>query len=117
MIYQVVSPFSLEISADSIKEAIKNAVKIKRNINITEMIIKDQNRHIKAKLEYYQQDGRNKVGINMFPVGYNYPIPIVTNDTYVPPQIIQSPLIPMSPIPLSPVMSPFIPTVINIPNL
>ena len=84
------------------------------------MIIKDQNRNIQAKIQYYKQDGRNKVGINMFPVGLQYPTPIVTNDTYVPQNIMNissSGFMPFSPMSLSPVGSPFMPTVINIPNL
>jgi hypothetical protein len=85
------------------------------------MIVKDQSRQIEANINYYKQDGRNKVGINMFPVGLQYPVPIVTNDTYIPPVMTNpigiSPFMPFSPIPLSPVNIPFMPTVINIPNI
>jgi hypothetical protein len=46
----------------------------------------------------------------MFPVGLYNPIPVITSDSS------QQPF-PLSPIPLSPFPSPFIPTVINIPNI
>ncbi len=129
MIFQVVSPFVATIDGDSFKDAIKNFIKLNHNINITQMIIKDQSNQMRANIKYYQQDGRNKVGINMFPVGLDYPVPIVVNDTFIPNTIVETPLIPvinadplatlfpLSPIPLSPYnYSTFIPTVINIPT-
>ena len=112
MIFQVVFPFESTIYGDSFKEAVKNFVKLNHNLNITKMIIKDQSKQVEANINYYKEDGRNKVGINMFPVGLQYPIPIVTNDTYIPPGIM-----PMSPLPSTPLSLPFIPTVINIPNI
>jgi hypothetical protein len=121
MIFQVVFPFESTIYGDSFKEAVKNFIKLNHNLNITKMIVKDQTRQIEANINYYKEDGRNKVGINMFPVGLQYPIPIVTNDTYVPPKmtdsVILSPFMPISPLPLSPVNIPFVPTVINISNI
>lgn len=119
MIFNVVSPIVATIDGDSLKDAIKNFIKFNHNLNITEMIIKDQSNNIRANINYYKHDGRNKVGINMFPVGLNYPIPIVTNDTFIPPRLIEQPtnLWPMSPIPLSPVaFAPFVPSVIKIPT-
>lgn len=116
MIFQLVFPFESTIYGDSFKNAIKEFIKLNYNLNINRMIVKDQSNQIEAKINYYKEDGRNKVGINMFPVGLQYPIPIVTNDTYIPPKMI-NPLMPLSPFPLSPVSFPFVPTVINIPNV
>jgi hypothetical protein len=119
MIFNVVSPIVATIDGDSLKDAIKNFIKFNHNMNIREMIIRDQSNNVRANINYYKQDGRNKVGINMFPVGLDYPIPIVTNDTYIPPRLIEQPLNlwPLSPIPLSPYgISSFIPSVINIPT-
>ena len=117
MEFKIVFPFESSIYGDSFKEAIKNFIKINHNLQVTKMIVTDQSKNIEARVKYYQEDGRNKVGINMFPVGPNYPIPIVTNDTYIPPRFINPLVTPMLPIsPLSP-LSPFIPTVINIPNV
>jgi hypothetical protein len=134
MEFKIVYPFESLIYGDSFKEAIKNFIKINHNLQIHKMIITDQNKHIQAQIKYYQQDGRNKVGINMFPTGFNYPVPIqssyinpliaptYTNPLIAPtytnplitPTYTNSLLTPMSPI--SPVLNmPFIPTVINIP--
>jgi hypothetical protein len=99
MIFQVVYPFETNIYGDSYKEAIKNFIKLNRDLNITRMIIKDKSRQIEANFDYYTYDGRNKVGINMFPVSLQHPIPIVTDNNYIPPRVI-------NPLPLSPDLSP-----------
>lgn len=121
MIFTVTFPFESVIYGDSFKDAIKNFVKLNHNLNINKMIITDQKRNMEASINYYKEDGRNKVGINMFPVGYPFPTPIVVNDTYVPSRvtdgIVVNPYLPISPLPISPVGIPFVPTVINIPNI
>ena len=132
MIYQVLSPFTSTLNADSFKEAIKNFIKINHNLHINNLIIKDQSRHMNAKMNYYKKDGRNKVGINMYPIN-NYSLPLNSNtyiptNTYlsplmIPPIAIHSPIINNGLLPslvsmssLSPSGSvPFIPSVINIP--
>lgn len=128
MIFQVVFPFESTIYGDSFKEAIKHFIKLNHNFNITKMIVKDQSRQIEANLNYYKKDGRNKVGINMFPIDLQYPIPIITNDVFVPQSMVVpdsiSPFLPLSsngmlnsPMSVSSITMPFIPTVINIPNI
>lgn len=118
--FNIVYPINDVIFGDSFKEAIKNYIKLNRNMQITQMIIKDQSQQVRANLRYYSENGRDKVGINMFPVGLNYPIPVIT-DGYLPQLPVTEPLVttlfPLSPIPLSPIMAPFVPTVINVPNV
>lgn len=87
MIFQVLSPFVYTIDADSIYEAIKNIVKIKRHMNINQLIITDRIRNMKATMKYYKHDGRNKVGINVYPMG-QYGTYIDTNETYNPPTLV-----------------------------
>jgi hypothetical protein len=70
MIYHVLSPqiyYGQVINGNSFKEAMKNFVKLHHGINLTQLIMTDQQRHMEATLEYYQKDGRNKVGINYYP--------------------------------------------------
>jgi hypothetical protein len=142
MIYQIVAPFVADIYGDSFKDAVKNIIKLKRDLNLNDIIIKDQTQHMQARIKYYQEDGRNKVGINMFPLGPGYPTlgptPIVVNDTYIPQRVITPPEIPIIapvPLPLGPIGPiptylplsipplsplspfPFMPTVINLPNI
>lgn len=122
MIFQIVFPFESTIYGDSFKEAIKHFIKLNHDFNITKMIVKDQSRQIEANLNYYKKDGRNKVGINMFPIDLQYPIPVVPQSMVVPDSI--SPFLPLSsnrildsPMSVSSITMPFIPTVINIPNI
>jgi hypothetical protein len=142
MIYQIVSPFTDTIYGDSFKEAIKNYIKVNRNVNVSQMIVTDQTNHIQAYMKYYQQDGRNRVGINMYPISNPFlntpPVVIVKNEKeerYIPQNIVQTPVIqsivpapflpvasmkssytPLSLSPMSPVMMPFIPTVVDMPR-
>lgn len=88
MIYQILQPFAYTIDANSFHEAIKNFVKINKAISINSMIITDQQKHMKANMNYYKHDGRNKVGINMFPIS-PYGLPVVSmNETYIPPRVV-----------------------------
>ena len=66
-VYQVVYPFSYSISADSFNNAIKNFAKLHYDMNLNHVIITDQNKHMQARLKNYTEDGRNLIGINVFP--------------------------------------------------
>jgi len=79
-VYQVVSPIVVGINGDSFKKAIKNFAKMYHRMNLASIIITDQQRHIEAKFKYFQQDGRNRVGINMYPISAPY-IPIITKSS------------------------------------
>ena len=79
MIYQVISPFPYTVHADSYKEAIKNFINFNREMNINSLIITDQTNHMDARLKYYKHDGRNKVGIDMYPIAKNNLYPIMNN--------------------------------------
>ena len=59
MIYQIVSPIVTPIYGDSFKEAIKNYVKFNHNLNINNLIIKDQSQHWEARLRYYKENQKN----------------------------------------------------------
>lgn len=105
MIYQVVYPFTTSIYGDTFKEAIKNYIKLNHNLNLSQMIVTDQTNHMQANIKYYQQDGRNRVGINMYPVSSTWPsMMIVNNDKYVPQNVVQMP-----PLATAVVSSPFLP--------
>ena len=75
MIYQIVSPIVTPIYGDSFKEAIKNYVKFNHNLNINNLIIKDQSQHWEARLRYYKENQKNKVGIDVYPyTNVTYPM-------------------------------------------
>lgn len=113
MKFSVVYPYPSIIDADSFKEAIKEYVKINRNININQMIITDKMSHVNADLNYYRRNNVDKVGINMYPISPNYNI----YPNFYGPVNVQS-LIPNSinsSILYAPTLVPsFIPRVINI---
>jgi hypothetical protein len=115
MLFKIVAPIVADIYGDSFKDAVKNFIKINHGLNIHHMIVKDQTQHIDARIKYYQEDGRNKVGINMFPVGLGEPLPIITNNNkYLPAQIVQHDASNMLPIlPGGVIGMPMLPTVIN----
>lgn len=92
MIYQIVSPVYASIHGDSFKEAIKNYVKFNHNLNVTNLIIKDQADHAyEARLRYYMQNEKNKVGIDVYP--YTNIKPMV-----VAPMVAAAPIIPTGPV-------------------
>ena len=111
ILYQVVHPFQYAISADNVNQAIKNFVKIHRDLNIANIIITDQNKHYEAKFKYFLEDGRNKVGINAFP----YYGPIVVGPTYTTyletlPGATGTPVTPILPTSSNYIWSPTVPT-------
>jgi hypothetical protein len=67
MLFQIVQPFAADIYGDSFKEAVKNYVKFNQNMNITNLIIRDQANHYDTRLRYYTENNKNKVGIDVYP--------------------------------------------------
>ena len=85
MLFQIIQPFVADIYGDSFKEAVKNYVKFNHNVNITNMIIKDQSNHYHTKLRYYIENNKNKVGIDVYPyTNVSYPVvapaPIISSN-------------------------------------
>jgi hypothetical protein len=67
MSFQIVYPIAMTINAGSFKEAVKQYVKMNYDVNIANIIITDQYRHMKANLKYYNEGPKNKVGISLYP--------------------------------------------------
>ena len=85
MEFKIVFPVVSTVFSDSFKDAIKQYIEMNRAMNINQMIIQDQMNRMQANIRYYEQDGRNKIGINMFPVLTDYPIiPIMPTVVQVP---------------------------------
>ena len=93
----------MAINADSLNQAIKNYVKIHRNMKINKMIIKDKHKHFKAKMKYFRKSNVDKVGINIYPLP-NGLVPVLSSNG---PVGAISPLMPFLPhmrLPASPVI-------------
>ena len=71
MIYQIVHPFSLAISGETMKDAIKNYAKYNYDNTINQLIVTDKINHMRANIDYYKENDKNKVKIGMKPVYWN----------------------------------------------
>lgn len=67
MLFQVVHPLVMTIDGDSVKSAIKNFIKLKHGLNLSKIILADQNNYYEAVFDYYNHQGRDKVGIDYYP--------------------------------------------------
>ena len=108
MLYTFLQPVHYVLNADTVNEAIKNYVKFHRFHNINKIMLKDQMNHYKARLKYFKHDGRNKVGINVYPMN-SVPVanlsalPISTIPTVVPNSV---PIVPNN-VPIVPTYLPW----------
>ena len=67
MLYQIVHPVVMTLDSESIKDAIKTFVKMNDRMNLQNIIITDHINHYKAKLKYFTDNKKNKVGISIYP--------------------------------------------------
>ena len=79
MEFKIVFPVVSTVFSDSFKDAIKQYIETNRAMNINQMIIQDRMNRMQANIRYYNQDGRSKMGINMFPIPLNMGMPMVVN--------------------------------------
>jgi hypothetical protein len=77
MEFQIVFPVVSTVYSDSFKDAIKQYIETNRAMNINQMIIHDRMNRMQANIRYYNQDGRSKMGINMFPVPQTLAMPFM----------------------------------------
>ena len=71
MIFQVLSPIVASIVGDSLKEAIKNFVKVNYANQFRNFVIADQVHKYNANINYYKQNNKSKIGINITPTNTN----------------------------------------------
>jgi hypothetical protein len=67
MLYQVVEPITMAINGGSFKDAVKNFVKMNHELSLTSLILTDQQRYMRANLNFYKESDKHKVGISLFP--------------------------------------------------
>ena len=99
MLYTFLQPVQYVMNADSVNEAIKNYVKFHRFHNINQIMLKDHEKMYRASLKYFKHDGRNKVGINVYPT--NPSITITSNvaaDRTMPVGLTPAHFMPLSPV-------------------
>ena len=77
MEFKIVFPIASTVFSDSFKDAIKQYIETNRAMNINQMIIQEQSNRMQANIRYYNQNGRSKMGINMFPVAPTLAMPFM----------------------------------------
>jgi len=65
MIFQILSPVVTSIQGDSLKEAIKNFVKVNYAYQFRNFVLADQVNKYNANINYYKENNKNKIGINI----------------------------------------------------
>ena len=96
MNYKIVYPFMVDIYGDNFKEAIKNYVKLNYNRNIHNIIIQDQAAHYEARFNYFKNNNKTKIGIDIYP--YMYPNQNLFS------QMMPNPILPIIPNPILPIL-------------
>lgn len=66
--YKIIQPFAYSIDAGSLKDAIKNFVKLHYDINMTKIVLAEQDKLYEARLKrYIAESGSHRVGIDVYP--------------------------------------------------
>ena len=74
MLYTVLHPMYMQLDSPNFNQAIKNYVKMNRDINITNLILQDRMNTMKqANLRYYKKNGKKKANISIMPYNNVYP--------------------------------------------
>ena len=90
MSYQIFTPFPtampIFVNGEDFKDAIKNYVKMNYDLRINNMIIADQaSRYMGANLNYYKDNHKNKLGIQLMPMGMPLAMASIKNGMLVKP--------------------------------
>lgn len=67
MQYKIISPMNVNIMGDSVIDAIKNFVKMNHELAINNLILQDEGKRMYAKIRYFQDQNKHKVGIDVYP--------------------------------------------------
>ena len=65
--YKIVSPMQVDIMGDSVTDAIKNFIKINHELAINKLILQDEGKRMYARIRYFEDQNKHKVGIDVYP--------------------------------------------------
>lgn len=68
MSYRIVYPVAMPIDASTFGDAVKKFVKLNHYMNIEQLILTDQYKHMKANVRYYDVDRHRKASIQLYPM-------------------------------------------------
>lgn len=66
-VYSVVSPYLVQLNANDLTSAVRQFTKLYYRMKIEEIIVKDQMKHYRATLNYFNKNGKTNVGVKLFP--------------------------------------------------
>ena len=67
MSFRILHPVAMTIDGKNFADAVKNYVKLNRFMNIEQIILADQYKHMRANVRYYDHNNRRKASIQLFP--------------------------------------------------
>jgi hypothetical protein len=65
--YKIVSPMNVNIMGDSVIDAIKRFVKMNYELEINNLILQDEGKRMYARIRYFEDQNKHKVGIDVYP--------------------------------------------------
>ena len=72
--YKIVYPVQTSIYGSNFSDAIKNYVKIQNDINLTNIIIQNNNLYRQTYINYIKKNGKQLARINTIPLNPKYPL-------------------------------------------
>ena len=74
MLYNIVYPYNQVISGSNYHQAIKNYVKFKNDMNLTNLIIQNDNLYRQTYINYLNKNGKKIAKIQSIPLNSQYPL-------------------------------------------
>ena len=117
--YKIIYPIQTYINGSNLNNAVKDYVKIQNDINLTKLIIQNENLYNQSIINYIHKNGKKIAHINTIPLNPLYPLSYYIkeplNIEQMPERLSYAPLnrthvIPVVPPILPPVVAPFVPT-------
>jgi hypothetical protein len=65
--YRIISPVQVDIMGESVTDAIKNFIKMNHTLAINNLILQDERKRMYARIRYFQEENKHKVGIDVYP--------------------------------------------------
>ena len=66
MLYTFLTPVYYQLDQNSLNEAIKNYLKLHRDLSIHQLIVQDNERRYRAMVKYFQEEKKLKAGIKVY---------------------------------------------------
>jgi hypothetical protein len=80
--FKVVYPVQTSIYGPNLSDAIKNYVKTQNDINLTKIIIQNDNLYRKSYINYIKKNGKQLAQINTIPLNPLYPLSYYIGDSF-----------------------------------